>query len=112
MQPIQDFETSFIHALPETYTLLASANLIVHPLVSAVVLHGSRGPGGGFRPDSDIDLSLLVDPSPSENIENELQSVVATTLDQWHAVVEPDLAVIFDIHSYGLACRFVGCTRV
>ena len=39
--------------LPDTYRLLASANLRLHPRVTQVTLHGSRGLKGGFRPDSD-----------------------------------------------------------
>lgn len=47
--------------LPEIYGILCSSNLTVHDAVRSVVLSGSRGPKGGCRPDSDVDLSLLVD---------------------------------------------------
>ena len=47
--------------LTDTYALLQTANLVVHPAVSRIVLHGSCGLAGGAHPDSDIDLSLIVD---------------------------------------------------
>jgi len=53
---ITAFERELTRLLPETERLLRAANLSVHPRVTQVTLHGSRG----LRPDSDIDLSLLV----------------------------------------------------
>jgi hypothetical protein len=90
--------------LPETYALLRSSNLTVHPLVSRVTLHGSRGLAGGYRPDSDIDLSLIVDVPQGPNIERQLQDVLDTILSSWQAAVELDLAVVFDIRGCGLKC--------
>ena len=101
---INNFETNFAASLPETYALLLSSNLTVHPLVSRIILHGSRGPAGGYRPDSDIDLSLVVDLPPDTNMERQLQDVLETTLSQWHGPVEPDLAVVFDIKDCALVC--------
>ncbi|HEY3473871.1 MAG TPA: nucleotidyltransferase domain-containing protein [Anaerolineales bacterium] len=81
-----------------------SSNLTVHGGVSRVVLHGSRGPRGGYRSDSDIDLSLIVDPPAGPIMEQYLEAVLETTLGQWQARVEPDLAVIFDVQNCGLKC--------
>lgn len=90
-------------ALPAAHALLASANLSVHPAVQRVILHGSRGPAGTYRPDSDIDLSLLIDPPPADE-DDCLQAVFETTFQQWRAPVEPDLAVIFESRACGLVC--------
>ena len=97
-----DFDPGFAVSLPETYALITSGSLTVHPSVSRVVLHGSRGPAGGYRPDSDIDLSLIVDSTRTSDAE--LQQVLQTTLSQWHSQIELDLAVIFDIGNCRLAC--------
>jgi hypothetical protein len=110
MEAIQDvdrvlsFEPNFATSLPETYALMLSANLIVHPHVSRVILHGSRGLKGGFRSDSDVDLSLIVDLPRGVDIESDLCDVVKTTLAHWRASVVADLAVIFDLRNCGLKC--------
>ncbi len=104
MRRVDNFEPDFATSLPETYALLLSANLTVHPLVSRLILHGSRGPAGGYRPNSDIDLSLIVDTPQGPDLERQLQDVLETTLSRWRAAVEPDLAVIFDIKDCGLKC--------
>lgn len=93
--------------LPDTYALLQTANLVVHPAVARIVLHGSRGLAGGARPDSDIDLSLIVDlPAGlgAAELEPLLHAVLATTLQAWQAETEPDLAVVFETHACGLHC--------
>jgi hypothetical protein len=100
---INTFEPNFAASLPETHALLLSSNLTVHPLVSRLILHGSRGLAGGYRPDSDIDLSLIVDPLVSD-MQRQFQEALETTLNSWHATVELDLAVVFDIRSCGLKC--------
>lgn len=97
----------FASLLPATYHLLVSANLTVHPTVSRIILHGSRGLAGGYRPDSDVDLSLIVDTPPlpaSPSLEALLQEVAETTLHHWQATVEADLAIIFDTRQCGLGC--------
>jgi hypothetical protein len=104
MIPITTYETSFAGSLPHTHKLLTAANLVVHPSVSRVVLHGSRGLAGGYHPDSDVDLSLIVDPPQGDSFEQELNHVVRTTLDHWQAAVDIDLAVIFDIKDCNLRC--------
>jgi len=98
------FEPHFGTSLPATCALILSSNLTVHPHVSRVVLHGSRGLAGGYRPDSDIDLSLIVDTPQGPNMERQLQGVLETTLNSWRATVELDLAVVFDIRNCGLKC--------
>lgn len=101
---IQDFEPQFAVSLPGTHSLLTSANLVVHPSVSRIVLHGSRGQAGGHRPESDIDLSLIVSLSGKGNIEHELREVTEITLSHWRGAIEVDLAVIFDGRQCGLKC--------
>ncbi len=58
---VNDCEGALGSLLPTTYALMLTSNLTLHPTVSRVVMHGSRGLAGGYRPDSDIDLSLIVD---------------------------------------------------
>jgi predicted nucleotidyltransferase len=102
--PIKEFAPGFAAAHPETQAQLSSACLVVHPSVSRIILHGSRGLAGGYRPDSDIDLSLIVDPPPGEDVDAKLKTVTETTLRHWRAPVEVDLAVIFDIGNCALRC--------
>ncbi len=93
--------------LPQTHAILSTANLMLHPRVARVVLHGSRGLRGGFRPDSDIDLSLLVETAgigERKELERVLRAVLDTTLSHWQGTVEADLAAVFDIKGCGLAC--------
>lgn len=99
-----NFEPYFVESLPETYALIMSANFLIHPAVSRVTLHGSRGLARGYRPDSDLDLSLIVDAPQTPGLENLLQEVLETTLRDWQAEIELDLAVIFDIRNCRLAC--------
>lgn len=101
---IQNFVPQFTLSLPDTHALLASANLVVHPSVARLVLHGSRGLAGGHRPDSDIDLSLIVDLPGEGNLESRLHEAAKTTLDRWHSPVEVDLAILFDLKNCGLQC--------
>ncbi|MBN2393806.1 MAG: nucleotidyltransferase domain-containing protein [Anaerolineae bacterium] len=100
-------EHPFASLLPITYMVFQIANLTVHPAVSRVVLHGSRGLAGGYRSDSDIDLSLIVDVSPEmsqPDREQLLRDVWDTTCDHWQSSVELDLALIFDVEGCGLPC--------
>jgi len=101
------FSPTFIQRLPATHALLQTANLVVHPNVARIVLHGSRGLAGGARPDSDIDLSLIVDlPAESEAMARDsfLRSVFETTFNAWQSAVEPDLAIIFVTRPCALQC--------
>ena len=102
-----EYEPKLISLIPNTASLLVTSNLTLHPVVSRVVLHGSRGLAGGYRPDSDIDLSLIVDvdsSTPISQLQSMLRKVVQITLSSWKSDIEPDLALVFDIRKCGLAC--------
>ncbi len=107
MIKITRFDEQIPTLLPVTHTLLKSANLTVHNKVTQITLHGSRGLAGCYHPDSDIDLSLIVD---TENctrmpeLESLLQSVLKTTTKNWQSDIKLDLAVIFDVRGCGLKC--------
>jgi hypothetical protein len=107
MTSIVNFYPTFAEMLPETYAILRAANLTVHPYVSRIVLHGSRGLAGGFRPDSGLDLSLIVS-IPSGVGESELQHLLQTayetTFNTWQSPIEPDLAIIFETRPCSLKC--------
>ena len=100
------FNNRFQQLLPETYRLLTSSGMKVHDSVTTVVLHGSRGLAGGYRPDSDIDLSLITDTGSltGAELESLLNALAQTTLDNWYGSVELDIAVIFDKRRCGLDC--------
>ena len=104
---IRQFEPPLASSLPITHSILQSANLTVHPMVSFVTLHGSRGLAGSYRPDSDIDLCLIVD-TPSNVAFHEYQAVfqdvLEVTIRNWQSTVEPDLAAVFDVRNCGLRC--------
>lgn len=104
---IRQFSPALERRLPATHALLQAANLTVYPLVSAITLHGSRGLAGGFRPNSDIDLSLLIDPlalTAGAPTAAQMEAVLQTTLSHWRGPLEADLAVIFDQSRCGLQC--------
>ena len=86
--------------LSETSQILRAANLTVHEVVRQITLEGSRGLAGGFRPDSDIDLTLIADAAQLPAAEPEraqlLRAVLQTTRSAWRSPVEVDLAVVFD----------------
>jgi hypothetical protein len=106
MMPVREFAFPLSTLLPETHALLLSANLTVHPSVSRVTLHGSRGLARRWRTDSDIDLSLLVDIPRFPEVELELLLAAALEVTQtsWSGPIELDLAVVFDVHGCGLRC--------
>jgi hypothetical protein len=60
MDTITTFTPKLEAQLPETNAILQVANLVLHPAVERVALSSSRGLGGRPRPDSDVDLSLVV----------------------------------------------------
>ena len=82
--------------------------MILHPAVTQVTLHGSRGLAGKFRPDLDIDLSLLIStaepPEINHDFDNLCVDVLQVTLSQWKSEIELDLAVIFPLHACNIAC--------
>ena len=102
------FDPELARRLPETHALLLGANLAVHPAVERVVLEGSRGLRNQPRPDSDVDLSLIVSsaalPAQEPARAALLREVLETTLDAWRAPVECDLAAIYDERGCGLLC--------
>ena len=102
-----EFGPELARLLPETSWLLEAAGLVLHPAVAKVSLHGSRGLLGSYRPNSDIDLSLIVDSaqlSAAPDPDLFLDQVLHVTLDNWSGPVELDLAAIFDEMGCGLAC--------
>jgi len=104
---LTEFESRVATQLPETFALLQVCHLTIHPKVFRVTLHGSRGLAGGSRPESDIDLCLLVE---TEGISNKLElaglieEVLQTTLANWQGPVEADLAAVYDRNGCGLEC--------
>jgi hypothetical protein len=103
---IEEFEPNLAFLLPVTYELLQSSNLTVHPGVVRIILHGSRGLACGFRSDSDLDLSLLVDYPVVGLINPEcyFKEIFETTLHHWHSPIDLDLAIVFDTRQCGLKC--------
>jgi predicted nucleotidyltransferase len=82
---------SFQTLLPDPFEILKAANLTVHDAVYCVALEGSRGLKGGNRPDSDIDVSLLVDSKvlePSADKGALLNEVIDVTLGNWRSKYE------------------------
>ena len=62
---------------------------------------------GRPRPDSDLDLSLVVDPSRLAAAQDQdafLRAVLNATLQHWQGTIELDLAAIFDKFNCGLRC--------
>jgi predicted nucleotidyltransferase len=108
MEPLTVFAPELARLLPETYALLQAAHLVVHPSVGRVVLTGSRGVRGAPRPDSDVDLCLVVAgaalPAEEPAREQLLRVVVETTLSAWRRPVECDLAAVYDERGCGLIC--------
>lgn len=99
-QLIATFLPELESLLPETHAILAHANLVVHDAVRQVALEGSRGLAGGCRPDSDVDLTLIVDaarlPAAEPMRADLLRGVLLTTLDAWNSPVDLDTAAVFD----------------
>ena len=104
---LADFEPVLEELLPETCAVLSAARLTVHPSVTHVVLHGSRGLARRWRADSDIDLTLVAD-RPAEHSSSDLERAMRETLamarGNWSGGVEVDLAVVFDVRGCGLHC--------
>jgi predicted nucleotidyltransferase len=102
--PTTSFLPEFTRTLPETCSLLLSANLVLHPGVSRVILHGSRGLAGKHRVDSDIDLSLIVDLQKDQRTQSLFHEITRTTLDNWQSPIEVDLAIIYDLRNCKQKC--------
>jgi hypothetical protein len=107
MRIADDLSATLRQKLPGSHEILAASNLSVHDAVYAVVLSGSRGLRGGYRSDSDIDLSLLVDSQALLETADRgtlLREVVDLTLSSWTSRVELDMAAVFDRRGCGLRC--------
>jgi hypothetical protein len=108
MEPLATFTPELQRRLPRTHALLRAARLTLHAAVERVVLSGSRGIGGRPRPDSDLDLSLVVArdalPVDEPGREQLLRAVLETTLSAWDGAVECDLAALYDERGCGLRC--------
>lgn len=107
MIEIIEFNPALAEQLPETHAMLLDAVLRVHDAVERITLHGSRGPQGGARPDSDLDLCFVVKSrslSAASDQRALLQAVLDTTLQGWQSDPEIDLAAVFDRSGCGLRC--------
>lgn len=107
MTVVTHFTPALAEGLPKTHALLVDAGLCVHRAVERVTLHGSRGPKGGARPDSDIDLCLIVNDralAAAADRKVLLRDILSTTLNGWRGRVELDLAAVFDKRECGLRC--------
>ena len=88
---------------------------ILHKVVRQVCLTGSRGLASGYRPDSDIDLSLIIQPEgqlEQDDLADLCQQVLTASLENWSGEVELDAAVIFDTRGCGLKCLSVETAEV
>lgn len=104
---ITAFEPQLSAVCPETAHILRNAALTVHPRVTAVTLHGSRGPRGDYRPDSDVDMCLIVNTegvTERSELAALLRAVLDKTLTHCRGTVEADLAVAYDRQGCGLSC--------
>lgn len=107
MVDVTQFESDFASALPQTCELLRRGHLVVDPRVKRIILHGSRGLRGGCRPDSDVDLTLVVDDSGvEEGYEHEalMKAVLEETLQNWKGDVKLDVEAVFDLHGCRMPC--------
>ena len=120
MITVVNFNPRLQNYLSDTHALLLSGPLVIHDSVRAITLHGSRGLCGHPRPDSDIDLALIIDEKRlNGHVEPEslLREVLETTLEGWNGRVEVDLAAVYDREKCGLKCltviehNFHGCAR-
>jgi len=107
MITVTDFEYEFEQEYPKVISLIRNAGLSVHEGVQKITLHGSRGPKGGFRDDSDLDLSLIVDTAQYPDIKHDAElakEILYTSLANWHDKIKLDLNIVFDIRGCKLAC--------
>ena len=107
MPVISSFEPNLATILPDTNRLLQSAQLVIHPAVQAVLLYGSRGPRGGARADSDLDLCLLAHIErrlTGSALRRLLRDVLEATLVYWTGAVLIDPVVVYDTRACGLEC--------
>jgi len=91
------------YSLSSAESILEISNFIVHDAVNKVALMGSRGLQGGFRPDSDIDVGLILSPEVKHDV-SLCEEVLSTTQSSWTSDIELDVALVFDKRSCSLAC--------
>jgi predicted nucleotidyltransferase len=105
---IHDFNPELKEKLPLIYKILKASKIRVNPRVKKITVHGSRGPAGKFRINSDLDLCLITDIDlqliPEQHWDILLRRVLLTTQKGSQCPVELDLAVIFDHMGCGLRC--------
>jgi hypothetical protein len=103
MKHTQEFKNLSENRLNETENILKNGNLVLHDSIFKIALMGSRGLAGGFRPDSDIDLGLILHPDydPTEQLCREVNEL---TLFHWTGDIELDTVVVFDKMRCGLPC--------
>jgi hypothetical protein len=103
MNHIKEFKNLKKNNLLETEILLKENNLVVHNAISKIILMGSRGLQGGYQPDSDVDLGLILHKGyePNEQLCNE---ALELTLSYWIGDIELDTAIVFDKLNCGLLC--------
>jgi hypothetical protein len=100
---IQEFKNLSTNNLTETEKILKESNFVVDDSISKIALIGSRGLLGGFRPDSDIDLGLILHPDFEPN-ESTCRKANELTLSKWEGDIELDTAIVFDKMGCGLPC--------
>jgi len=108
---IHEFDPKLKKKLPETFKILNSSSVRISPHVKKITLHGSRGPAGKFRPDSDLDLCLVTDIDirlvPEHLLDALLLRILLTTQQNSQCPVKLDVAAIFDHVGCGLRCFYV-----
>jgi hypothetical protein len=103
MKHIMEFKNLATNNLSETEKILKDGNLVVDDSVCKIALMGSRGLQGGFRPDSDIDLGLILHPGFAPD-DNTCRKANELTLSKWKGGIELDTAIVFDKMGCGLPC--------
>ena len=105
---IKSFKPELKDRLPETWEILRASKLKISPRVKKITLHGSRGPRGKFRVNSDLDLCLVTDIDiqliPEKHWDTLLRRVLQTTLEGSQCPVRLDVAAIYDHLGCGLRC--------
>lgn len=105
---IRDFKPELKEKLPETWEILKASAIRVNPRVKKVTLHGSRGPRGKFRVNSDLDICIVTDIDiqllPEQHWDVILRRVLKMTLDNSKCPVTLDVAAVFDHMGCSLRC--------
>jgi hypothetical protein len=100
-----EFDPIFASRFSETFRILESSNLVIHPQVYRISLHGSRGLAGLALPDSDIDICLHLDITQAGTeyeLERLLREVLNISIGNWRGPIDLDLAVVYALREGGL----------